>query len=150
MTLPFSPKPDGTVSMALGDGEAEFLRQIPLLLAGVGSSDGDPAAARLDITPYPDDPAAAEEYRRFMSEELDQSRAADRSAFAELVDAGEVTMSPAEAEAVLRVLAEGRLALAARLGVETEADYGALDEADAAALSFLAHLQVSLIEAISG
>lgn len=143
------PNPDGTVSMALGDEERGFLSQIPRFLAGVGESPEDPAAARLDITAYLDDPEAAEEFRRFMRPELDQSRAADRSAFVELVEAGEVTMSRGEAEAMLRVLAEGRLALAARLGVEVESDYETLGEADAAALSYLAQLQVSLIEILS-
>ena len=49
---------------------------------------------------------------------------------------------------ILRVLVEGRLALAARLGVDTDDDYGRLHPADLGALDYLAQLQVLLLDCL--
>ena len=79
------------------------------------------------------------------------SRAADRSAFAfilEAATAGTVASIP-EAEAFLRVLNESRLALGARLGVQVEADYDDLAEDDRSALDYLAGMQGLLLVALS-
>ncbi|MGH9199095.1 MAG: DUF2017 family protein, partial [Acidimicrobiia bacterium] len=56
----------------------------------------------------------------------------------------------AEAEAFLRVLNEARLALAARLSVEVEADYDQLAPEDRAALDYLASMQEFLLAALWG
>lgn len=136
--------------MTLGAGEVGFLRQLVGLLSQVGSEPGDPAAERLDVTPYLDDPDASEEYRRLMAPEFEASRTADRSAFLELLAASgdPVEMSRDEAEAMLRVLVEGRLALAARLKVEVEEDYEHLDEESSSALAYLGQLQLELLGSI--
>lgn len=138
----------GGIEVRLGEEEAAFLRQLPLLLADVGSPSDDPAAARLDVPVYLDDPDSEEELKRWIEPELAASRAADRSSFLTLVDAAAdgTIASPLEAESFLRVLVEGRLALAARLGVDVEEDYQGLKEADAGALDYLAALQLLLIE----
>ncbi len=150
MSASFRPTTSGKVEMLLGDGEVAFLSHLGELLGDVGSEPGDPAAQRLNVTPYLDDPDASEEYRRLMLPELEQSRVADRSAFAELLAAASVgvEMSRGEAEAVLRVLVESRLALASRMRVDVEEDYDDLDEESAAALDYLAHLQTALIRAM--
>jgi len=150
MSAEFRPTREGTVKMALGEGEVAFLRHLASLLDEIGSEPGDPAAERLNVTPYLDDADASDEYRRLMLPELEQSRAADRSAFEELLSAapGGVEMSRGEAEAMIRVLVEARLALASRMKVEVEADYQDLDGENAAALDYLAHLQLALIRAL--
>ncbi len=150
MSPGFSLSPHGGISVDLGEGEVEFLRQLVSLLSEVGGDDGDPAAERLDVTPYLDDPDASDEYRRLMAPELDQARIADRSAFVELLalTGTGVEMSPAEAEAALRVLVEGRLVLAARMKVEVEEDYQRLDPESASALAYLGHLQLELMRCI--
>ena len=50
---------------------------------------------------------------------------------------------------MMRVLGQARLVLAARMGVDIEADYESLDEHSAAVLDTLAQLQEALIHALS-
>jgi hypothetical protein len=133
--------------MKLEPDEVEFLAQVPLLLADVASFADDPAAARLEVPVYLDDAEANTDWWRLMKGELVSSRNADRSAFALLVEAAAegTVASRLEAEAFLRVLVEGRLALGARLGVDTDDDYEKLDPADLGALDYLAQMQVLLL-----
>jgi hypothetical protein len=144
------PDPNG-VLVTLNADDIELLSQIPEFLGTVGSIPDDPAAARLQVPVYLDDPEASEEWWRFMGTELDQSRRADRSAFELIVEASATgtVMSLIEAEAFLRVLNEARLALAARLKVEVEEDYEALDEPDRGALDYLASMQGLLLLVLS-
>jgi hypothetical protein len=149
--IPFIPTPDG-ILVTLEPDDLDLLRQIPEFLLGLGEPDQDPAAARLQVPVYLDDPAASGEWWRLMGEELGQSRVADRSAFALILESasGGTVASTAEAEAFLRVLNEARLALGARLGVEVEADYERLADDDQAALDYLAGMQELLLVALSG
>jgi hypothetical protein len=149
-SVPFLPDPHG-VLVTLNPDDIELLSQIPEFLGTVGSVPDDPAAARLQVPVYLDDPEASQEWWRFMGTELDQSRRADRSAFELIVEASATgtVMSLAEAEAFLRVLNEARLALAARLKVEVEEDYERLDEPDRGALDYLAGLQGLLLLVLS-
>lgn len=151
MRRPFVAKPGG-VRFKLSGDEATFLGQLPMLLVQVVETPGDPGGARLQIPVYLNDPEAEGEFRRWIGPELEQSRVADRSVFLQLVNAsvkGTVANS-AQAEAFLRVLAEGRLVLAARLGIEVEEDYARLAITDAAALNYLAQLQTLLMDALVG
>jgi len=145
-SVPFLPDPKG-VLVTLDADDIELLSQIPEFLGSVGSVPDDPAAARLQVPVYLDDPEASQEWWRLMGTELDQSRLADRSAFELIIEASATgtVMSLAEAEAFLRVLNEARLALAARLKVEVEEDYERLDEADRGALDYLAGMQGLLL-----
>lgn len=138
------------VRISLPDGLVEFLEDVPAALDLVGHSDGDPAASRLQVPVYLDDPSANEEYWRWMGGELDESRAADRSSFALVLESATtgVDVSMEEAQAFLRVLVEIRLALAARLGVEVEEDYAGLDHTDAVVLDTLGELQILLLRAL--
>lgn len=142
----------GRIELNMDPREAEALSVVPGLLESVGETGSDPGADRLDQAAYPDDPDASAEFRRLMAEEMEQSRAADRSAFSltvELAPNG-VTLSPGEAEAWLRVLAEARLVLAARLGIEKEGWEDTLPEDDppVALLHYLGWLQQSLAETL--
>ncbi len=150
MRGPFRRRGD-RVEIRLAEHEVQLLGQLPRLLETVGSVPDDPAADRLDVPVYLDDPDADREYRRWIRGELDSARAADRSAFAELVEAARTgtTASTEEAEAFLRVLAEGRLVLAARMGIEVEDDYERVSAPDAAVLDYLGALQALLIRELS-
>lgn len=149
MTDLFVATPDG-ILITLPEGLVEFLADVPTALEMVGQADGDPAAGRLHVSVYPDDPESDAEYWRWMDSELGESRAADRSAFATLLEsaAAGVVASRGEAQGFLRVLVEIRLALAARLGVETEDDYQHLDHTDAVVLDTLAEVQMLLLAAL--
>jgi hypothetical protein len=149
--IPFLPVPDG-ILVTLTPDDLELLNQLPEFLASLGSPQTDPGAARLHSPVYRDDGAASEEWWRLMAEEFNQSRAADRSAFSLILEsAGSGTVaSPAEAEAILRVLNEARLALAARLGVREEGDMELLEADDQAALDYLAGMQQLLVVALIG
>jgi hypothetical protein len=143
--------PDG-ILVTLEPDDLDLLRQLPEFLSELGAPGEDPAATRLQVPVYLDDPESSNEWWRLMGGELDQSRAADRSAFALILEAATAgtVASTAEAEAFLRVLNESRLALAARLGVEIEADYDELPEDDRSALDYLAGMQGLLLVALAG
>lgn len=149
--IPFLPVPDG-ILVTLTPDDLELLNQLPEFLGSLGSPEEDPAAARLQSPVYLDDHEASEEWWRLMASEFEHSRAADRSAFSLILEsAGSgVVASHAEAEAVLRVLNEARLALAARLGVQEEGDVELLDADDQAALDYLAGMQQLLVVALIG
>jgi hypothetical protein len=148
--IPFLPTPDG-ILVTLEPDDLDLLRQLPEFLSELGDPNEDPAASRLRVPVYLDDPEASAEWWRLMSGELDQSRVADRSAFGLILDAATAgtVASMAEAEAFLRVLNEARLALGARLGVEVEADYEELPEDDRSALDYLAGMQGLLLVALT-
>ena len=113
--IPFLPTPDG-ILVTLEPDDLDLLRQLPEFLDRLGDPGDDPAASRLQVPVYLDDPESSDEWWRLMGGELDQSRAADRSAFAMILEAATAgtVASIAEAEAFLRVLNEARLALGAR------------------------------------
>lgn len=144
----------GQVELTLDSQEADALLVVPDLLDSVGATGVDPGADRLDQAPYPDDKEASAEYRRLMADEMTQSRAADRSAFALTVEQspGGVNLSAGESEAWLRVLAEARLVLASRMGISEDGWEDDLSEEDPAValLHYLGWLQQSLTETLEG
>ncbi len=144
-------RPDG-LHLEMPDWMVSFLSDVPELLATVGTSETDPAADRLEVPVYLDDAEANEDWWRWMGGELAESKSADRSAFTEILAGAEagIDISELEAYAMLRVLTETRLVIAARAGLEIEADYETLDEHTLAVLNTLALLQESLIEALEG
>lgn len=151
MNGPFRSVADG-IELSLADWESDALLAIPELLTSVGDRSSDPAADRLEQSPYPDDPEAAAEYRRLMAEEMAQSRSADRSAFELTVEQAPrgVVLSIGEAEAWLRVLGEARLVLATRLGISNDGWEEDFPEHDppVALLHYLGFLQGSLAETL--
>jgi hypothetical protein len=140
----------GGVQVHLDRGLVDFLVQFPVVLDSIRRGSDDPASRRLHVPVYLDDSAGNDEWWGFMASELDQSRAADRSAFVEALRASAegTVLSIAEAHAVVRVLVESRLALAARLGVETEEDYERLGDTENAMLAVLGEMQMAFLVAL--
>jgi hypothetical protein len=149
-TVKIRPVADG-VEVKLDRGLVEFLLQFPEMLDGIEAGSDDPAAGRLHVPVYLDDPDANGEWWQFMGDELDQSRQADRSAFREALAAsvrGTVVSRP-EAFAMVRVLNESRLALAARAGIEVEEDYERVGDRESMMLQALAELQMAFLWALA-
>jgi hypothetical protein len=110
------------------------------LLADVDGQEpesGDPAARRLNVPVYLDDERSNDEWWRLMGDELSSSRAADRKLYAGVLGKKESRLTDEEADAFLRVINEGRLAFAARLGLEVEEDHDRLPDAERAALDYM-------------
>lgn len=149
--------PDG-VEVDFAPEESVFLGDVLSVLGRMGDPDEDPGAARLEPPVYLDDPEADEEWRRLAGTELSAARRADRSAFEMVLEAvddaasgdGTVVISPAEAEAMLRVLNEVRLVLAARWGVDTSDAYERLRPEASDVLSFLGWLVSELAIVLGG
>jgi hypothetical protein len=141
------------IRVRLPEGLVRFLADVPAVLARVGLDPDDPAASRLSVPVYLDDPESNAEYWRWMGSDLDEGRRDDRSIFTRVTEsAGDpegMVVSDDEAAALVRVLAETRLVLAARMGVEVESDYESLDESQSEVLDVLAHLQLLLIAELS-
>ncbi|MGF1667568.1 MAG: DUF2017 family protein [Acidimicrobiia bacterium] len=139
------------VEVKLDRGIVEFLLQFADMLDGIQPGSDDPAANRLHVPVYLDDPDANGEWWQYMGSELDESRRADRSAYREALSASVkgTVVSKLEAYAMVRVLNESRLALAARVGVEIEDDYERLGDHEAMMLQALAELQMGFLQALA-
>lgn len=130
------------ITLELDDREREVLAMLPDFLAQAGEE----GVTRLKMPAFPDSPTDDEEFWDLVGGDLNRAREGDRAALAETLERQPLTLSAAEAEAWLRVLAEGRLILGARAGIVEEADYERV--AANPALPFMAYLawvQVSLI-----
>jgi Domain of unknown function (DUF2017) len=145
--------------------EAQVLRQcvaeLAALLADHPDPD-DPAVERLFPDVYPEDPAAAAEFRRFTeadlkAEKLDQAK----TVLSDLLEnGGEIRLVDEQADLWLRALTDVRLALGTRLGVQDETDIEAeLDDAvgrnptsprvgQLSVYAYLTYLQESLVGAL--
>ena len=110
------PVPGG-VELVLDPEEAGFVRSLPDYLDGLGDDHDDPAVRRLTPTIHPDDADASAEFDRFIGPALADERREDRDLVATAIQAGTTRLTAQEAEAVLRVVGEVRLALAARHGL---------------------------------
>lgn len=146
------------VEVHLAPEESLLLGDVLAVLGRLGDPSEDPGAARLEPPVYLDDPDADAEWRRLAGSELNAARRADRSALAmvlEAVDAahaegGDVVVSVAEAEAMMRVLNEVRLVLAARWGVDSPDSYDRLRPEASNLLSFLGWLVSELAIVLGG
>ena len=128
------------IVVRLPSAEREFLAQVLDLLADVDGQEpesGDPAARRLNVPVYLDDERSNDEWWRLMGDELSSSRASDRKLYAGVLGKKESRLTEEEADAFLRVINEGRLAFAARLGLEVEEDHDRLPDAERAALDYM-------------
>ena len=130
------------IVVRLPRSEQEFLADVGVLLGSVGRDDTDPASARLHVPVYLGDDEASDEWWRLMGEQLEMARSDDRRVFQGVVDADEeeVVLDFDQAEAFLRVVNEGRLSLAARLGVEVAEDFSELEPGEELALDFLSFI----------
>lgn len=128
----------GRISLHLDPAESSFLSDMVRMLENVGQVEGDPGEKRLNVPAYLGDAEAAEEWRRLMGDQIEDGRAEDREVLRSAVEGeGNVELEPAGAEAILRVVNEARLVLAARLGIEVASDYEHLDAGGTVALHFL-------------
>lgn len=140
----FRAAQDG-IEVELSPEERMFLGDVLPLLAGIGAPGTDPAADRLHVPVYLDDPDSNDEWWRLMGKDLDAARQADRSVFQRMVSAESlVTLDLEDADAVLRVLNEARLALGARLGIDVEADHDELPEDSRQVMDYLGWIQEQL------
>lgn len=135
----------GGIRVQLSPEERVFLGDVLPLLAGLGSPGSDPAADRLHVPVYLDDSGANEEWWRLMGPDLSEARKADRAVYEKMLASEEpVTIDIEEADAVLRVINEARLALGARFGLDVESDHETLPEDSRQVLDYLGWLQEQL------
>jgi len=140
----------GGIDVDLTDDEKVFLTGLLDLLAGIPAAADEPASRRLRVPVYLDDPESNEEWWRLMEGELSAARNADRRVFQHVLDeGGRRHMSNDEADAFLRVLNEGRLALGARFGLEVEDDHDQLPEEQRDILDYLGWLLEDLTSELS-
>jgi hypothetical protein len=94
---------------------------------------------------YLDDPESNEEWWRLMGQDLVASRQADRTVFGKMVGSEvPIVLTVEEADAVLRVLNQARLALGARLGIDVEGDHEQLPEESRQVIDYLGWVQEEL------
>jgi len=140
----FQTVADG-IRVELSPEERVFLGDVLPLLAGIGAPGADPAADRLNVPVYLNDPDANEEWWRLMGQDLNEARRTDRAVFHRMVSSDEpITVDPEQADAILRVLNEARLALGARLGIDVEADHDDLAEDSRQVMDYLGWIQEEL------
>lgn len=138
------------IQAVFSDEELAFLGDVVPMLMGIGSSGDDPAATRLNVPVYLDDPSSNVEWWRLMGPELSEARDSDRRVFTRVVGSpGPTTFAEGEADAFLRVLNEARLVLGARLGVEVEEDHDRVPEEGRRALDYLGWIQEELTEELT-
>jgi hypothetical protein len=131
----------GGIEVDLTTDEKEFLSGLLEVLAGIPATGDDPATRRLHVPVYLDDPESNEEWWRLMEGELAAARSGDRGVFERTIaDQGRRHLSNDEADAFLRVLNEGRLALGARFGLEVEDDHDRLAEDQREIMDYLGWL----------
>ena len=127
-----------------------------LAAVGIGGSDGpsnDPAIAHLLPNAYPDDDAASQEFRYLTENSLIGRKTDNARAFMLTLDGGgDVELGPDAQQAWLRTLADIRLIIASRLGIEHDGDEGRADSDDDIMMhdvyAWLAMVQGSLVDAL--
>lgn len=140
----------GGIDVDLSADENTFLTGVLDLLAGIPAAADDPASQRLRVPVYLDDPESNEEWWRLMEGELNAARNADRRVFQQtLTGSGRQHLSNDQADAFLRVLNEGRLALGARFGLEVEEDHDRLPEEQRDIMDYLGWLLEDLTSELS-
>ena len=145
--------------------EAQVLRQCVAELAALLSDapdPDDPAVERLFPDVYPEDPAAAKEFRRLTEDDLRSAKLDQaKTVLSDLLESGgEIRLAEEQADVWLRALTDVRLALGTRLGIADDTDIEA--ELDAAVgrdprsprvgqlsvYAYLSFLQESLVGAL--
>jgi hypothetical protein len=133
------------IRVALSPEERLFLGDVLPLLAEIGAPGSDPAADRLHVPVYLDDREANDEWWRLMGQDLEAARQADRNVFQKVVSSDEpVTLDVEDADSMLRVLNQARLALGARFGIDVESDHDELPEDSRQVIDYLGWIQEEL------
>lgn len=136
----FSLTRDRKVNIALLPGERALLARIVSGLDSLGSTTADQGYARLHPPVYLGDESASSEWWRLMGDQLEQDRRDDRAVFDRVVAESESLLSLEEARSLLRVVNQGRLVFAARVGIEVAEDMDELDEDEDVALWFFSYV----------
>jgi hypothetical protein len=153
----FTTDDAGTVTVTLEEEAAKLLAvlasQVAELIDEREEAGDDPALVRLLPTAYPDDDAAAAEFRRFTESELARLKLHNVGTVAASLDAWpEIELDAAGVLAWLRALTDIRMVLATRLGIETDDDEGDVSTEEGAMLrgiyDWLGALQGSLVDAV--
>lgn len=126
-------------------------------LASPNSSAPNPFLTRLLPDAYTDDVAASEEFRRFTSARLIETKIGHASTVRETtarerdVSAGthDVRLSASEAEAWLCTLTDLRLILAPQLGIVNDGDRSDDDSFEQSVYDWLATVQESLVQSLN-
>ena len=145
-----------TQVVELLDEETELPEDRLLAAVGIGGSDGpssDPAIARLLPNAYPDDENASQEFRYLTENSLVSRKVANARLLRDSLQEGtEVKLGPDAVQAWLRTLADIRLIIASRLGIEHDGDEGRADSDDDIMMhdvyAWLAMVQGSLVDAL--
>jgi hypothetical protein len=146
----FKSSRGGGIDVDLSEDEKAFLSGVLDLLAGIPAAGDEPASRRLRVPVYLDDPESNDEWWRLMEGELHAARNADRRVFQHVLEEnGRRHLSNEEADAFLRVLNEGRLALGARFGLEVEDDHDRLAEEQRDIMDYLGWLLEDLTAELS-
>jgi hypothetical protein len=133
------------IRVRLSTEERAVLATLPDVIASV-----DDAGGRFDYRAHPDDPEAEDRYRDLVGDDLSSGREADRRRYAETL--AESIIEPDTAEAWMRVVGDARLALAHRLGIESdgwEAHHDPSASPDAALLAYLGYIQDALVRTLT-
>jgi Domain of unknown function (DUF2017) len=140
----------GKVIVTFSSDERAFLADVLDLLATIPATGDDPATQRLHVPVYLDDPDANSEWWRLMGDELSTARMSDRALFLRVIEGrGKAELTLDEADAFLRVVNEGRLALGARFGLEVEEDHDRLPEEQRRILDYLGWVLEELTSALT-
>jgi hypothetical protein len=169
---PFVALPDGSILADFTPRESELLNDLAtqltellgdhlpedrlLATVGIGGSDrpsSDPAMARLLPNAYTDDEHASQEFRHLTEHSLVERKITSARVLMQTLDGGgEVVLGPEAQQAWLRTLADLRLVIASRLGIEQDGDEGRADTDDEIMMqdvySWLAMVQGSLVDAL--
>ncbi len=146
----FDAKRDGQILVRLSPEERALLARVVSGLDSVEANPDDPGHARLHPPVYLGDDAASSEWWRLMGDQLDQARSEDRRAFDRVVAETDSSLTQDEARSFLRVLNQGRLVFAARLGIEVAEDMSGLGEENDVVLWFLSYVVDDLSEVLDG
>ena len=149
----FSKRPDGSIVALMHADEARLLHDLAAQVADLlEHADGsDPVMQRLLPDAYPDDAEASGEFRRFTSSGLLERKVANANQLmgtvAAIGDRGELTLAADEAVRWLTTLTDIRLALASRLGIESD-DQQSDDAVLQNLYDWLGFVQNALVEAL--
>lgn len=143
MTRPFEIEGE-RITLNVHPIERAALATIPAMLEA-----GDDAGGRLDYSAHPDDPDADRRYRELVAGDLDDLRREDRATFAAVLDGA--SMSHDDLAALMRVVGEVRIVLAARLGIEDDGweDDVVPSDPEMALLGWLGWLQDSAVRILT-
>lgn len=140
----------GMIEVRLAEAERDVLRALPDLMEGIALDDGGPSWATDRGRVHRHDPSAERRYQELTGEMLDDARRTDRRVFRDSLD--RTLLTPAEAEAWMRVIGDVRLGMAARLGIEDDGweRIGATEPLELSVLRLLGYLQESLVAELNG